>query len=111
MLCRVARGGGVNEAQVARTNAARRSMAAAEVLSDVLLRCRSPPLALQHRRLRQMSSSSDAYADLYDAYGRVCAAALDCYSKMSLCEKSSVESLDGRRAGRERPEQKSEDEA
>ena len=37
-------------------------------------------------------------------------AALDCYSKMSLCEKSSVESLDGRLPARaERSlEQKSE---
>ena len=46
---------------------------------------------------------------IYNAYGRVCAAALDCYSKCR-CEKSSVESLDGRLPARaERSlEQKSE---
>ena len=30
---------------------------------------------------------------IYNTRMAVCAAALDCYSKMSLCEKSSVESL------------------
>ena len=47
---------------------------------------------------------------IYNTRMAVCAAALDCYSKMSLCEKSSVESLDGRLPARaERSlEQKSE---
>ena len=46
---------------------------------------------------------------IYNTRMAVCAA-LDCYSKMSLCEKSSVESLDGRLPARaERSlEQKSE---
>ena len=47
---------------------------------------------------------------IYNTRMAVCAAALDCYSKMSLCEKSSVESLDARLPARaERSlEQKSE---